>query len=137
MFDQARLERFSVGELLDSPGRSAEFAEAFAAQFLKISSLRTPSTPLAEAASTGFAEITSQFVEPSAAQPIHGARLVELDKVIKKASLIGLLACLYALVLWATSGFALFHPLFSALGSAACITFYCTGLWLGRHPDPK
>lgn len=106
MFDETKLQRISVAELLDSPERSHEFSTEFAAQFFEL-----PPRKL----------LTSR--DP---------RYVELDKVIKAASFLCFLLCTYSLILWSISGFALIHPLFSVLAMVAAGTFYCMGMLLPR-----
>jgi hypothetical protein len=106
MLNEAQLEQFSITELIDSPDRSVQFAEAFAAQFLEI-----------------------RLAPPAAVN----VRVVALDAVVSIASGIGIVVCAYSLLLWFYSGFALIHPLFSVLGIVAGIAFYCMGIRLGRR----
>jgi hypothetical protein len=111
MFDADRLQRVSIKDFLDSPQRSVEFSTEFAAQFFELPS------------------------GGSASRPDHG--YVELDKVIRITSILGFLLGTYSLILWSISGFALIHPLFSALTIVAAGTFYCMGLFLRRPQKRK
>lgn len=65
----------------------------------------------------------------------HPDRYVDAAMVAKKGSSIILVVCLFALFVYAATGFIIIHPYFAVLVTAACGVFYLMGAVLGRDVD--
>ena len=58
---------------------------------------------------------------------------VDVPTIAKQASRLVFLVCLFALLIWAITGFVMIHPIIAVVTMIGCIGFYVMGSMTQKH----